>query len=452
MDYDVFISHASEDKQDVARPLAERLNQLGLRVWLDESELVLGDSLRRNIDSGLSKSKYGVVILSNSFFEKEWTQKELDGLVAREDGKAKVILPIWHNVTVDDVKKYSPVLADKLGVQTNKGLAFVAERIIHAIDREASRRNNTEFLHKNSPMNFEQSIYDSGRFHSFGNLIVNMLDGIQSNADQTNPFNITRVPTGFVDLDYLTSGLQAGNVVLLASRPTMGKTDFLLNIASYVAIEEQLPVVVFSLDHSAQEMMNRFTSIVGSIDSRRLAVGMLLDDEWPRLTEAVEKYKNANVLFDDKSNQSIEEINSKAKLAFENFGALGLIIIDSIQLIHRNDSDQENNIANDFFKIIKNLAKEINCPIVITSQIDRRVELRVDKRPILSDMGDVGGLDRYVDTVIFLYRNDFYNGAFSPENNAEIIVARQKRGPPGTIELAYSGSSGKYSQIVHVKK
>ncbi len=133
MEYDVFISHASEDKADIARPLAVHLQSLGLSVWFDEFELRLGDSLRRNIDRGLSQSKFGVVILSPTFFLKEWTKKELDGLVAREDGRDKVILPIWHNINAEDVRKYSPILADKLSVSTSLGLDSVAKRIIEVI-------------------------------------------------------------------------------------------------------------------------------------------------------------------------------------------------------------------------------------------------------------------------------------------------------------------------------
>jgi hypothetical protein len=138
MEYDVFISHASEDKEDVARPLAAHLQNLGLRIWLDEFELTLGDSLRRTIDRGLSRSRYGLVILSPAFFRKEWLNKELDGLVAREDGREKVVLPIWHNVNAADILKYSPTLADKVAVSTSHGLAHVAERVLEAVRRAST--------------------------------------------------------------------------------------------------------------------------------------------------------------------------------------------------------------------------------------------------------------------------------------------------------------------------
>jgi hypothetical protein len=139
MEYDVFISHASEDKADVARPLAMHLQGLGLKVWLDELELTLGDSLRRKIDQGLSRSRYGLVILSPGFFSKEWPNKELDGLVAREDGRAKVILPVWHNVSSADIIKFSPTLAVKLAVSTSLGLAHVADRVFDAVRREKAQ-------------------------------------------------------------------------------------------------------------------------------------------------------------------------------------------------------------------------------------------------------------------------------------------------------------------------
>lgn len=144
MEYDLFISHASEDKVDVARPLAAHLQNLGLRVWLDELELTLGDSLRRKIDHGLSRSRYGLVILSPAFFVKEWPNKELDGLVAREDGREKVVLPIWHNVNAADIVKYSPMLADKVAVSTSRGLAHVADRVFEAVRRTSTDGENVQ--------------------------------------------------------------------------------------------------------------------------------------------------------------------------------------------------------------------------------------------------------------------------------------------------------------------
>lgn len=145
MKYDVFISHASEDKDDVARPLATHLESLGLRVWFDECQLTLGDSLRRNIDRGLIESRFGVVILSPAFFAKEWPNKELDGLVAREDGRGKVILPIWHKVTNTDVGRFSPILADKLAISTDRGLAVVANSILQAANSSEDRANPVQF-------------------------------------------------------------------------------------------------------------------------------------------------------------------------------------------------------------------------------------------------------------------------------------------------------------------
>jgi TIR domain len=141
MEYDVFISHASEDKADIARPLAAHLQKLGLRVWLDEFELTLGDSLRRKIDHGLSKSRYGLVILSPAFFSKEWPNKELDGLVAREDGREKVVLPVWHNVSAADIVKFSPMLAGKVAVSTSRGLTHVADRVYEAVQRTSPGEN-----------------------------------------------------------------------------------------------------------------------------------------------------------------------------------------------------------------------------------------------------------------------------------------------------------------------
>jgi hypothetical protein len=163
MYYDVFISHASEDKAHVARPLAHNLQRLGLRVWLDEFELTLGDSLRRSIDRGLRESRYGVVILSPAFFRKEWPNKEIDGLVSREDGREKVILPVWHNVTKDDVVKYSPILADKIAVSTSYGLDHVATQIFHAVSH-ASSIVSSELADEQIPLRFTTNTLDNDEF------------------------------------------------------------------------------------------------------------------------------------------------------------------------------------------------------------------------------------------------------------------------------------------------
>lgn len=163
MYYDVFISHASEDKADIARPLAHNLQRLGLRVWLDEFELTLGDSLRRSIDRGLRESRYAVVILSPAFFGKEWPNKELDGLVSRDDGREKVILPVWHNVTRSDVVKYSPILADKIAVSTSRGLDQVAAQIFHAVSH-ASSLVSSQPAREQIPLRFTTNTLDNDEF------------------------------------------------------------------------------------------------------------------------------------------------------------------------------------------------------------------------------------------------------------------------------------------------
>jgi len=159
MKYDVFISYASEDKREVSIPLALKLKELGLRVWLDEFELTIGDSIRRSIDFGLSESQYGIVILSQSFFNKEWPRKELDGLFTRDDGKEKLILPVWHDISFNDVKKFSPILADKIAVSTNKGIEYVANQIFKAIKQKSSVDiNNSITNNRESLINDELSI------------------------------------------------------------------------------------------------------------------------------------------------------------------------------------------------------------------------------------------------------------------------------------------------------
>nr|CBA30834.1 hypothetical protein Csp_C25540 [Curvibacter putative symbiont of Hydra magnipapillata] len=424
MEFDLFISHASEDKDSVVRPLAQLLRDSGLRVWLDETEIKLGDSLRRSIDHGLTKSKYGLVILSPDFLRKEWPQKELDGLVAREDGREKVILPVWHNVTREQVTNFSPPLADKLAVPTSKGLP----EVVRVIQRVFGDQSNT------APISIPPQ--EKSRSHDINSLIVKVLDNVQSLSD-AGASPITGIPTGFTDLDLITSGLQVGSLVVVAGSTNSGKTAFALNIARYVACDEGLPVLIFTPNDSAVHTTNRILGVISKISAHGLRTARLTDEEWPRYAEAVERLANSPIVINDLSVITYDDIEMECRKRLTMHGALGLVIVDSIECIEESTDGPTDYLS--ISRRMKVLAREIGSPVMLVSDVSELVKSRADKRPILQDLDR---LDRFSDLVLFTHRRSESTSA-TDLDALEIIVAKQKIGGiTGTVQLSLDPACG----------
>lgn len=422
MKYDVFISHASEDKDEIARPLATLLQSRGLTVWLDEMKLTLGDSLRRSIDLGLNSSRFGLVILSPSFLSKEWPQKELDGLVARENDSKKVILPIWHKVSRDEIVKYSPILADKLAAPTSKGLGYVVDQVVNAVGRTDSNR----------PINNRTEDHSRGR--DAGELVVDLLDRIQELADHDHP-GFTGVATGFKDLDRLMNGLQPGTLSILAGRPLSGKSAFALAVAQHVGTVEGLPVALFSMATTAAQTLERLVCTLGRIEPTHLRTGELEDEEWPRLTEAIERLRHASIYIFDNPSTSVQDIVSESRQRAQSWGAIGTIIIDSIQHLAEN----KNKSTDETCRELKQLARELNCPILATSTLPPPIEKRLDPRPMLEDFYQMGAVDLYTDVVLLAHRYESQRFTQSGVQTMEVIVAKQRDlSGPVAIKLAIS--------------
>jgi replicative DNA helicase len=426
MEFDLFISHASEDKDSVVRPLAQLLRDSGLRVWLDETEIKLGDSLRRSIDHGLSKSRYGLVILSPDFLKKEWPQKELDGLVAREDGREKVILPVWHNVTREEVTNFSPPLADKLAVPTSKGLP----EVVSVIQRVFSKQNSI------APPPIPPQVIS--RSHDIHSLIVKVLDNVQSLSD-AGASPITGIHTGFTDLDLIISGLQVESLVVVAGSANSGKTAFALNIAKHVACDEGLPVLIFTPNGSAVYTTNRILGVISKISAHRLRTARFTDEDWPRYAEAVERLANSPTVINDSSVITFDDIEVECRQRLTMHGALGLVIVDSIECIEES-TDGKNDYPG-ISRRMKALAREIGSPVMLVSDVSEGVKSRADKRPILQDLD---GLDRFTDLVLFTYRPSASNRSTATDPELlEIIVAKQKNGGiTGTVRLNLDSGCG----------
>ena len=309
----------------------------------------------------------------------------------------------------------------------------------------------------------EQKIFSIGEegsrmrqgFQSMDKLVLQLLDRVEEMS--LNPNDITGVPTGFYDLDRMTSGMQAGDLIVLAARPSMGKTALAINIAEHVALKEDLPVAVFSMEMGASQLAIRIVGSIGRIDQGRLRTGKLIDDEWPRLSEAVEKLKAVSLSIDETPGLNTSELRASARRLARSCGKLGLVVVDYLQLMSGSGGGDGENRATELGEIsrgLKMLAKELQCPVIALSQLNRGVEQRPDKRPMMSDLRESGAIEQDADVIMFIYRDDYYNKDSKEPNVAEIIIAKQRNGPTGTVKLtflkpitkfeSYSGPSSDY--------
>ncbi len=303
----------------------------------------------------------------------------------------------------------------------------------------------------------EQKIFNIGEegsrmkqgFQGMDTLVVELLDRVQEMAD--NPMDITGVPTGFYDLDRMTSGFQAGDMVVLAARPSMGKTALAINIAEHVALNEGLPVAVFSMEMGASQLAVRIVGSIGRIDQTHLRTGKLTDEEWPRLTEAIEKLRNVSLHIDETPGLTTSELRANARRLARQCGKLGLIVVDYLQLMSGSSADGENRATElgEISRGLKMLAKELQCPVIALSQLNRSVETRTDKRPMMSDLRESGAIEQDADVIMFIYRDDYYNKESKEPGVTEIIIGKQRNGPTGTVKLAFIKNLTRFESLAH---
>ena len=295
----------------------------------------------------------------------------------------------------------------------------------------------------------EEGARNKQGFQSLDSLVVDLLDRVQEMAD--NPMDVTGVPTGFVDLDRMTSGLQAGDMVVLAARPSMGKTSFAVNIAEHVALNEGLPVAIFSMEMGAAQLAVRIVGSIGRVNQGNLRTGKLSDDEWPRLTEAIERLRTVSLHIDETPGLSPTELRANARRLARQCGKLGLIVVDYLQLMSGSGSAaSSDNRATELGEIsrgLKMLAKELQCPVIALSQLNRSVEQRTDKRPMMSDLRESGAIEQDADIIMFIYRDDYYNKESKEPNIAEVIIGKQRNGPTGTVKLFFQKNQTRFENL-----
>ena len=282
-------------------------------------------------------------------------------------------------------------------------------------------------------------------FQPLSDLLGKVVERVDQLYNQPNQSDVTGVATGFTDLDRMTSGLQPGDLVIVAGRPSMGKTAFSLNIGEHVAIDQGLPVAVFSMEMGATQLALRMVSSVGRLDQQRLRTGRLIDDDWPRLTGAIQKMQDAQLFVDETPALNSLELRARARRLARQSGQLGLIIVDYLQLMSASSSGE--NRATEISEIsrsLKGLAKELGCPVVALSQLNRSLENRPDKRPQMSDLRESGAIEQDADVILFIYRDEVYNADSPDKGSAEIIISKQRNGPIGKIRLTFVGNYTKF--------
>jgi len=303
----------------------------------------------------------------------------------------------------------------------------------------------------------EQKIFNIGEegarakqgFQPMSSLVVDLLDRVEQMSQDPN--DVTGVPTGFYDLDRMTAGLQGGDLVVLAARPSMGKTALAINIAEHVALHEQLPVAVFSMEMGAAQLAVRIVGSIGRIDQGHLRTGKLSQDEWPRLTEAIERLRNISLHIDESAGLTTSELRANARRLARQCGQLGLIVVDYLQLMSGSGNSDGENRATELGEIsrgLKMLAKELKCPVIALSQLNRSVEQRPDKRPMMSDLRESGAIEQDADIIMFIYRDEYYTkDACKEPGVAEIIIAKQRNGPTGVVKLAFVNKITKFESL-----
>lgn len=313
-------------------------------------------------------------------------------------------------------------------------------------------KESLEFIMEDTEKRMFQLLqrHDTGDFVPIRQIVMNAMDKIESAAK--NKGSVTGIPTGFTDLDYRTAGMQPSDLVLIAARPSMGKTAFVLNIAQHVAFKKNLPVVIFSLEMSKEQLVNRMFSLESSVDAQKLRTGQLNDQDWERLIESAGVIGRSKLMIDDTPGISISELRSKCrKLKLEH--GLSMIIIDYLQLMSgsgRSDSRQQE--ISDISRALKSVARELNVPVLALSQLSRAVEQRPDHRPMLSDLRESGAIEQDADVVMFIYRDDYYNHDTDRKGISEIIIAKQRNGPIGTVELAWLPEYTKFANLERARK
>lgn len=406
------------------------------------SEIVTGDDFY--------SKQYGV--LFDAMVELNNEGKPVDVVTLQDRLKEKEVPPEVSSLefivelvnavpTSANIKYYANIVAEKA---TLRRLIKLNEEIANTC---YMGKESLEYILEDT----EKRVFDlvqrrnTGEFVPIREVVMNAMDKIEK-ASRNNGV-VTGIPTGFIDLDYRTAGMQPSDLVLIAARPSMGKTAFVLNIAQHVAFKQNQTVAIFSLEMSKEQLVNRLFALESQVDSQNIRTGQLNDTEWEKLIETAGVIGKSNLIIDDTPGISIAELRSKCR-KYKLEHNLSMIIIDYLQLMSGSGkSDSRQQEISDISRSLKAVARELSVPVLALSQLSRAVEQRPDHRPMLSDLRESGAIEQDADVVMFIYRDDYYNHDTDKKDIAEIIIAKQRNGPIGTIELAWIPKYTKFANL-----
>ena len=345
--------------------------------------------------------------------------------------------------TSANIKYYAGIVAEKATlrrlIRTNEEIANTCYSGKESLDTilESTESKINEVVQKKNVKEFVP----------IRTVVMNAMDKIEKASKLHG--TVTGIATGFIDLDYRTAGMQPSDLVLIAARPSMGKTAFVLNIAQYMAFRKDVTVAIFSLEMSKEQLVNRLLAMESHVDSQNMRTGNLKDEDWTKLVEGADIIGKSNLIIDDTPGISIAEMRSKCR-KYKLEHNLGIIMIDYLQLMSGSGkSDSRQQEISDISRSLKALARALNVPVIALSQLSRAVEQRPDHRPMLSDLRESGAIEQDADVVMFIYRDDYYHKDTEKKDIAEIIIAKQRNGPIGTVELVWLP---RYTQFVNMKK
>ena len=354
---------------------------------------------------------------------------------------------VMSALTSANVKYHAQIVADK---SVLRRLIRLNEEIANTC--YAGNEPLEEILEKTEKSVFELlEKRNTGEFVPIKQVVLNALERIEKASKSKGV--VTGIPTGFIDLDYKLSGLQPSDLVLIAARPSMGKTAFVLNIAQYIAFKKEKSVAIFSLEMSKEQLVNRLFSLEAQVDAQKIRTGDMKDSDWEKLIEGAGIIGKSRLIIDDTPGISISELRSKGR-KYKLEQGMDVIIIDYLQLmtgsVGRSQESRQQEIS-EISRSLKGLARELNVPVVALSQLSRAVEGRPDKRPMLSDLRESGAIEQDADVVMFIYRDEYYNKDSEFKKQAEIIIAKQRNGPVGTVNLAWLGEYTKFANLSRQK-
>ena len=406
------------------------------------SEIIMGDDFY--------SKQYGV--LFDAMVELNNEGKPVDVVTLQDRLKEKEVPPEVSSLefivelvnavpTSANIKYYANIVAEKA---TLRKLIKLNEEIANTC---YMGKESLEYILEDT----EKRVFDlvqrrnTGEFVPIREVVMNAMDKIEK-ASRNNGV-VTGIPTGFIDLDYRTAGMQPSDLVLIAARPSMGKTAFVLNIAQHVAFKQNQTVAIFSLEMSKEQLVNRLFALESQVDSQNIRTGQLNDTEWEKLIETAGVIGKSNLIIDDTPGISIAELRSKCR-KYKLEHNLSMIIIYYLQLMSGSGkSDSRQQEISDISRSLKAVARELSVPVLALSQLSRAVEQRPDHRPMLSDLRESGAIEQDADVVMFIYRDDYYNHDTEKKDIAEIIIAKQRNGPIGTVELAWIPKYTKFANL-----